>query len=108
MPVRKRDASLSRRYYWNFAALGVPFAGCLVLGWSDYGPKPQLRALPIAGAFVFAAIGLVRQELLFRRYRCPTCNRRLQQVSHSSGEPIEYVCEHCDTLWETGFNVSTD
>ena len=108
MPVRKRDASLSRRYFWNFVVLGVPFAGCLVLGWSDYGPKPQLRVLAIAGAVVLWAIGLVRQELLFRRYRCPNCNRLLQQASNAPGAPIEYVCQHCDTLWETGFNVATD
>ena len=108
MPVKRRDSSLSRRYYWNFALLGLLAAACGVLAWSDYASQRSLRLLALVGAAGTVAIGLIRSELLFRCYRCPNCGRRISQVSHSPGAPIEYACKDCDTLWETGFNVPTD
>jgi len=53
-------------------------------------------------------VGLVTQELRFRRYRCPACHSRLAYTDISPGTRIEFHCPKCDIVWDTGFSATSD
>jgi hypothetical protein len=104
MPVRKKDPSLGRRHLKNFVVLGVPFTLAFLA--AIYAHRQQRTDWFITAfvvGFVVALIGLVRQERLFRRYRCPQCGARLSESPRKNGQPIEFFCQHCDIIWDSGF-----
>jgi len=103
MPTRKRDRTLARRHFGYFALLGVPFLICLVVAVRYPGHFCMAWAI----AVVIGITGLVTQEMRFRRFRCPDCGAMLRYERLPPGSPIEYHCERCDVIWETGFSEST-
>lgn len=103
MSIRKQDRSMARRHLLMTALLGIPFIACFVIGFNYeafFWP-----AFFIGG--VIAVMGLTLQTLRFRRYRCQECGTILP-YNKPSGSKIEYCCQRCDIIWETGFSESKD
>jgi hypothetical protein len=48
---------------------------------------------------MFVAFGM-----LYWFYRCPKCGKRLTR-SHSELGPIQYPCDSCKVLWDTGWEA---
>ena len=103
MTVRKRDPRLVRRHLIVTTIFAVPFLLCFASVWR-YG----WSWLTFTIASVIAMVGLVLQELRFRRYRCPDCGSVLPYIAGARGARIEYVCARCDVIWNSGFIDSSD
>src|SRR4051794_8265220 len=104
MTVRKKDPSLGRRHFKNFALLGVPFTFIFLA--AIYAHRHQRMEWFIgllAVGLIIALIGLVRQTRLFTRYRCPQCGAALPESTRKNGQPIEFFCGRCDVIWDSGF-----
>jgi hypothetical protein len=107
MPVHKKDTSLGRRHLKNFVVFGVPFAlACMAAIFAHRHQRTDWFIAAFVVGFVIALIGLIRQERLFRRYRCPQCGSRLVECPRKNGQPIEFFCQHCDIIWDSGFTES--
>ena len=104
MSEHKRDPSLGKRHLKNFILLGIPFA----LAWvaAFYALRHQridwFITFFVAGLGI-AIVGLLRQERLFRNYRCPQCGTRLPESPRKDRKPIEFFCSRCDIIWDSGF-----
>jgi len=98
MPVRKHDRKLRRRHFGITTLFALPFLLCFALAWST----PYFWPAAI-GCGVIAIVGLIFQELRFRRYRCPDCGAVLPYTYSGPGSRIEYVCQRCDIVWDSGF-----
>ena len=109
MPTRKQDCTVVRRHLRNFLFLGAPFVGAFLAAIyaHRHGRMDWLIAAFVV-AFAIALVGLIRQERLFRHYRCPDCGDRLANPPRKPGERIEYLCSRCDVIWETGFSEEND
>lgn len=98
MATHKQDKRLRRRHFGITTLFALPLLACFALAWST----PYFW--PAAGAFgTVALVGLLFQELRFRRHRCPDCGARLPYPELPPGARIEYYCERCDVLWDSGF-----
>ncbi len=100
MPTRKLDPDFKRRYLANALIFGVPFLAAWAGGFYFDDERWQLGSALTAGAI--ALVGLVRQERMFRRYRCPSCGERLPQSPCETNQPIEFFCPRCDVIWDSG------
>jgi hypothetical protein len=109
MPTHKQDRLIWKLHLRNFLFLGAPFVGVLLLAMyaHRHGRMDWLIAALVV-AFAIALVGLIRQERLFRQYRCPDCGDRLGNPPRKPGERIEYLCSRCDVIWETGFSEESD
>lgn len=58
----------------------------------------------VAGAI--AAFGLGTQEIRFRRFRCRECSRVLKRRPGPDRTPVQFRCDDCEIVWETGFKES--
>jgi hypothetical protein len=104
MSIRKQDKNLAKRHYLMTAITGIPFIVCWIIGVTNnqfFWP-----ACIIGGAIAIG--GLTLQTLRFRHYCCPDCRTLLPKPATIPGAKIEYVCQRCDVIWETGFSVPKD
>jgi hypothetical protein len=98
MPVRKYDKSLKRRHLVSTTLFAIPFLICFAYAWTTSHFWPGA-----IGCGVTALVGLIVQELRFRRYHCPDCGALLPYRPAAPGARIEYVCSRCDVTWDSGF-----
>ena len=94
MPTRKQDLMVGRRHLWNFLFLGAPFLGAFLVAIYAHqrGRMDWLIAAFVVG-FAIALFGLIRQERLFRQYRCPDCGDRLANPPRKPGSGSS-ICVH--------------
>jgi hypothetical protein len=102
MAVRKKDPSLQGRQRKNFLMLGGPFAILVLLGVFFCRTLTSWFLVFVAAAAV-GLTGFLREVKLFRRYRCPQCGARLPECPRQDGQPIEFFCQDCDVIWDSGF-----
>ena len=67
----------------------------------------------VFGLIAFAA-GFVGTLLICERllpFKCPVCGRKLGRQNArglAAGQQLRFVCEPCDTEWDTGLRVSDE
>ena len=98
MPTRKQDKRLRRCHIGITTLFALPLLLCFALAWSTSSFWPAA-----IGFGVIALVGLVFQELRFRRYHCLDCGALLPYTPAAPGARIEYVCPRCDVVWNSGF-----
>lgn len=107
---KKRKTRLVRRsidnvFWWHMfdmLILGVPFAAVICSGIRGYLPDDQFGMWFII-AMVIWLIGFIRQQSRFSRLECPECDVRLYANEFKIDAPIEFRCERCKIIWDTGF-----
>jgi hypothetical protein len=69
---------------------------------------------PIWAFSLAFGVGFVLALALFLRlrpkFKCPQCGRELGRetmIGKQEGEPIRFVCSHCQIEWESGMNISS-
>ncbi len=98
-----------RFHFLNVAILGVPFLAALAGGMHFVMLDHAGIAVALWGlGLAIGIVGLVRQERNLRRLECPTCRQLLRRGTGKPGERISFLCQPCDTEWDTGFQESTD
>ena len=102
MPVRKKDPLLGNQQRRNFVVFGVPFAVLVLVGVFFCRTLTSFFLVFVPAAAIGLA-GFARETKLFRRYRCPQCGARLSESPRKNGQPIEFFCQHCDVIWDSGF-----
>jgi len=100
----RRHKGVPKIHLIEFVLLGVLFLALMYLGFGTQEPRP----IAIVGGFAVFAIGFTRQELRFRRLRCPSCQTKLKRKRAEPGEPIRFRCEQCRVIWDTGFFEHSD
>src|SRR5688572_24456693 len=98
-PVRKRDPKLLARHFVAATIVGIPFVACLAV--SFWRPDYFWPACVVGGTVCI--VGLILQELRFRRYRCPDCHSLLPYPALPPGARLEYHCSKCGIIWDLGF-----
>ncbi|MDP9141248.1 MAG: hypothetical protein M3O62_10705 [Pseudomonadota bacterium] len=94
----------------NLAMLLPPLFALFIIWRSAEQDAPVLW---IAFGFFVAWIAawIAVDAWLLRRYRCPTCNRKISRPTNlhrKPAEPIRYYCARCETEWDTGLRESSD
>lgn len=109
MPIRKRDTAFARRHFWNAAIFGVPFIICLIVGMKAHEGRDGTQFLLAWGIGVaIAIIGFVRQQRQSRRYRCPECGAILPYATEGEERRIQFHCQSCDIIWDSGMMEGND
>jgi len=109
MPARKQDRLVVRRHLRNVLFLGAPFVLAVVVAlYALRHDRMDWFLAALVAGIAIAGLGLLRQESLFKQYRCPDCGDRLPNPPRKPGERLEYLCSRCDVIWETGFSESSD
>jgi hypothetical protein len=98
MATRKHDRAFRRRDFRITALFAVPMMICFGLAWV----RPAFWPFALAFGGLGLA-GLIWQQLRTRRYRCPECGARIPYRAGLPGAPIEYHCQQCDIIWDSGF-----
>jgi predicted RNA-binding Zn-ribbon protein involved in translation (DUF1610 family) len=95
------------------AMLGVLAAGLWTIlssgGQGGDASRAQSLAVIIAILCVFASVVncFVAYGKLRWFYRCPSCGKRLTRPCRELG-PIQYPCDSCGVLWDTGWEADLD
>lgn len=103
MPISRRVPGFSRRYMLTNLLYVLPGAGFFYLmvrncerfrcAWFWVG---------LVGFAICLATGIVLDFVRLRRFRCPQCGDILPNPSRKPGDPIQYICAHCNITWDTG------
>ena len=109
MPVHKLDKSFARRHFTNCAVFGVPFAVALFWGMKAHEQDATDEFLIACGVgFVTALVGFVRQQRLSSRYHCPECGALLPYSTDGTDKRIQFHCNHCNVVWDSGMMEGND
>jgi hypothetical protein len=108
--VKGHQRMLRACLFFAGAMLGVVSAGLWVAYWpggqDGEAPRAQGLAVFITLFCVFASVVymFVAYARLCWFYWCPKCGKRLKRSSSELG-PIQYPCDSCKVLWDTGWET---
>lgn len=104
------------RTAWNVKAIGAfVLLAFLVSGIYFVLPPGASRGSIAFFIFVFFVLCAVPfrkriKSIVWPPLDCPDCNARIHQPLENSGEegePVLYLCKHCDVLWFAGHTASS-
>ena len=109
--TQKIPGYMARTFLINavLVLMGFAFFGLLWFA-GEHGGGLKLW-IGICGFIGSALLSFVIQAVRVRRFHCPTCGQIIPVRYRDRGPGwgkgryhIEFVCERCDTIWDTGLN----
>jgi len=107
--IRKRGTIAAATFAACMLAVGASLAGVILIDKDAPGHQWFEAATCPALLGVFGASALVA-HFFFRvriRYRCPKCGVRLPRLPEREPK-IQYQCDACHVIWDTGWHVADD
>ncbi len=103
MAVRKRDRSFVWRHFLTTLLFAVPLVATLIWVFNSWPIPPSQFITAFAGTLAWLVLGFSLQVRRFSRYRCPDCKKLCGRERYQIGDPLEFYCQDCNTIWTTGF-----
>jgi len=110
MPQIRKVEGFGGRYMLVNLAYVIPEGFCFWVLWrsSSADTFGVAFVLGLVGFIACVATGIYLDVRRLRRFRCPVCHTQLPWHQRKPGERLQYLCERCDTIWDTGLTEADD